>query len=545
MPTTADCDAVVVGAGFAGLYALHRLRTLGFSVRVYDRAAGVGGTWYWNRYPGARCDVESLAYSYSFDPDLEREWDWTERYASQPEILAYLNHVADRFDLRRDIRFGTTVASATFGEAANVWAVETDPGGTVTARFVILATGCLSDAQIPAIAGRETFGGECYHTARWPHERVDFTGKRVAVIGTGSSAIQSIPIIAAEAAHTYVLQRTPNYSVPARNAPLDPAVLRATQENYGELRRKIRQSPLYLPVTFDDRSTMAVPEDEFRALLEERWNGGGLTLAAMYADQLLSLDASERVARIVKDKIRAKVHDPATAERLIPSTYPFGAKRLCLDTGYFETFNRGNVTLVDLRQSPITGIVPAGIVTTDGTIEVDALVFATGFDAMTGSILRIAITGRDGLTMQDKWAGGPVTYLGLAVSGFPNLFTITGPGSPSVLSNMVPSIEQHVEWVADCLVHLAGRGIEVIEATAEAEQEWTDQVRALGEMTIFPKGNSWYMGRNIEGKPEGFMPFAGGTVLYRQICDDVAQSGYRGFTLGATSESGLEPSGSR
>jgi len=470
MPTTADFDVVVVGAGFAGLYALQRLRALGFSVRVYDRAAGVGGTWYWNRYPGARCDVESLAYSYSFDSDLEREWNWTERYAAQPEILAYLNHVADRFDLRRDIRLGTTVASAAFDEGANLWAVEIAPGGTVTARFVILATGCLSDAQTPAIPGLDTFGGDCYHTAHWPHERVDFRGKRVAVVGTGSSGIQSIPIIAAEAAHTYVLQRTPNFSVPAHNAPLDPAVLRATQADYGELRRKIRESPLYLPVTYDDRATMAVPEAEFRALLEERWNGGGLTLVAMYADQLLSLDAAERVGRIVKDKIRAKVDDPATAERLIPSTYPFGTKRLCLDTGYFETFNRDDVTLVDLRQSPITGIAPSGIVTTDGTIEVDVIVFATGFDAMTGSILRIPITGRDGVTMQEKWAGGPVTYLGLAVSGFPNLFLVTGPGSPSVLSNMVPSIEQHVDWIADCLVHLEGAGRGVIEATAEAER---------------------------------------------------------------------------
>jgi cyclohexanone monooxygenase len=533
MATTTDSDVVVVGAGFAGLYALHRLRTLGFSVRVYDRAGGVGGTWYWNRYPGARCDIESLAYSYSFDPALEREWMWTERYPAQPEILTYLNHVADRFDLRGDIHLETTVRSATFDEVAGRWTVETDPGGTVTARFLILATGCLSDAQVPAIPGLDTFAGDWYHTAHWPHEGVDFAGKRVAVIGTGSSGIQAIPVIAAEADHTYVLQRTPNFSIPAHNAPLDPEVLRETQAHYREYRERVRQSPLYFPNhSIDDRATATVPEDEFRATVEKRWNGGGLTVIAAYPDSLLSLEASERLGGIAKEKIRAKIDDPAIAERLIPSTYPFGAKRLCLDTGYFETYNRDDVTLVDLREHPITGIVPEGIATTGGTIDVDVIVFATGFDAMTGSILKIDITGRDGLTMRDKWAAGPVTYLGLAVHGFPNMFIVTGPGSPSVLSNMVPSIEQHVEWIADCLAQLVIRGVDVIEADEAAEKGWTHQVHALGEMTIFTEGNSWYMGRNIEGKPEGLMPFAGGTVLYRQICDSVADGGYTGFTLG-------------
>jgi cyclohexanone monooxygenase len=527
-----DVDAVIVGAGFAGLYMLHRLRSLGLSARVYERAAGVGGTWYWNRYPGARCDVESLAYSYSFDPDLEREWNWTERYPAQPEILAYLNHVADRFELRRDIRLEHTVRSAAFDEASNVWTVETDPGGAISGRFLILATGCLSDAQVPPVPGLDSFAGHRYHTGHWPHEGVDFTGKRVAVIGTGSSGIQTIPLIAAQADHTYVFQRTPNFSIPARNAPLDPEVLKQTQENYAELREAIRRSPLYFPVSFDNRGTMAVPDEEFRAMIEERWARGGLGIAATFADQFLSEDAAERVATVVREKIRGKVDDPAVAERLIPTSYPFAAKRLCLDTGYFETFNRANVTLVDLRETPIIGIVPEGIATAQGTVEVDAIVFATGFDAMTGSILRIALTGRGGLTMQEKWAGGPITYLGLAVHGFPNLFTITGPGSPSVLSNMVPSIEQHVDWIADCLVHLAEQGDDVIEADASAEREWTDHVHALGAMTIFPKANSWYMGRNIEGKPVGLLPFAGGTVLYRQICDGIAQGGYRGFTLG-------------
>jgi len=530
-PAAAGFDAVVVGAGFAGLYMLHRLRRLGLSARVFDKAAGVGGTWYWNRYPGARCDIESLAYSYSFDPDLEREWNWTERYPAQPEILRYLNHVADRFDLRRDIALSTTVRGATFDEAADRWRVETDPGGEVTARFLILATGCLSDAQIPAIPGLDTFAGDRYHTAHWPHEGVDFTGTRVAVIGTGSSGIQSIPVIAAEAAHTYVLQRTPNFSLPANNAPLDPAVLRATQENYADLRRRIRQSPLYFPVEYDDRSALAVPEEEFRARIEDHWERGGLGIIGNYADQLLSEAAAERVATVVREKIRAKIDDPAIAERLIPTSYPFGAKRLCIDTGYYETFNRPDVTLVDLRETPITAIVPEGIATTGGTIEVEAIVFATGFDAMTGAILRIPIAGRGGLTIQEKWAGGPVTYLGLAVGGFPNLFTITGPGSPSVFSNMVPSIEQHVDWIADCLTYLAEHDLATIEAEESAEKTWTDQVHALGEMTIFPKGNSWYMGRNIEGKPDGLMPFAGGTVLYRQICDGVAAGGYQGFTL--------------
>ena len=530
MSNKSELDAVVVGAGFAGLYMLHRLRGLGLSAQVYERGAGVGGTWYWNRYPGARCDIESIMYSYSFDEDLQREWTWTERYPAQAEILEYLNHVADRFDLRRDIQLETSVDSAVYDEETATWTVTTSRGDTVTCRFLIMATGCLSDSRIPDIPGFDTFAGDSYHTARWPHEGVDFAGKRVAVIGTGSSGIQCIPVIAAEAAHTYVLQRTPQYAVPAHNAPLAPETMRDTQENYGQLREKIKESFVYIPYEPRETPTLSVPEEEFEATFQEQWDKGGLNMLLLYPDQLFSVDAADRVGKAAWDRISAKIKDPEVAERLKPP-YPFAAKRLCVDTGYYETFNRDNVTLVDLRETPIEAIVPEGIRTPQGTIEVDAIVFATGFDAMTGALTRIDITGRDGLTIKEKWAEGPKNYLGLMVNGFPNLFTVTGPGSPSVISNMVPTIEQHVDWIADCLAYLNEHGVSVMEASAEAEEEWVRNNDAMANMTIFPQANSWYMGRNIEGKAEGFMPFAGGTVLYRQTCDDVAANGYRGFIL--------------
>ncbi|HWM77808.1 MAG TPA: NAD(P)/FAD-dependent oxidoreductase, partial [Methylomirabilota bacterium] len=469
---TGSFDAVVVGAGFAGLYMLHRLRGLGLSACVYEAGRGVGGTWFWNRYPGARCDVESMDYSYSFSDELQQEWTWTERYASQPEILAYINHVADRFDLRRDIQLETRVTAAIFDGATSRWAIQTDRGDRVSARFCIMATGCLSDARVPTLEGFETFEGTWFHTGHWPHEGVDFTGQRVGVIGTGSSAIQSIPIIARQAAHLFVFQRTPNFSVPARNAPLDPEYERQVKSSYAEFRRQARESRVGFVVERNDQSALEVSAEERERAYESRWSRGGLGFNATFADLLTSKDANDTAAEFFRAKIQAIVRDGAVAEMLSPRDYPVGTKRLCVDTDYYDTFNRDNVTLVDVRRAPIEAITRRGLRTREAEYELDSLVFATGFDAMTGALLGIDIRGRAGTTLGEKWAAGPRTYLGVATAGFPNLFTITGPGSPSVLSNMIVSIEQHVDWIADCLVYLRERGLGGIEASVEAEDEW-------------------------------------------------------------------------
>jgi cation diffusion facilitator CzcD-associated flavoprotein CzcO len=526
-------DAVIVGAGFAGLYALHKLRGLGFTAQVFEAGDGVGGTWYWNRYPGARCDVESMDYSYSFSDELQQEWRWTERYAAQPEILQYANHVADRFDLRRDIQCSTRVTSARWDEARGRWTIETDRGDQVSAQFCIMATGCLSDPQLPDIEGRDSFRGRYYHTGRWPHEGVDFTGQRVGVIGTGSSAIQSIPIIAGQAAHLYVFQRTPNYSMPANNAPLDPEYEREVKANYGDFRRQARESRVGFVTERSGDSALAVPPEERQLEYERRWRRGGLGFSATYADLLLDKRANDTAAEFFRAKIREIVKDPDVAASLTPTDYPLGTKRLCVDTDYYATFNRENVTLVDLRKTPIAAITPAGVRTTGQEYAVDSVVFATGFDAMTGALLNIDIRGRSGQRLQDKWAAGPRTYLGLAVAGFPNLFMITGPGSPSVLSNMIVSIEQHVDWIADCLTYLRARGLATIDATVPAEDAWVAHVNEVGHQTLYPRANSWYMGANVPGKPRVFLPYIGGVGTYRQICNDVAAKGYEGFTLTA------------
>ncbi len=526
-----DLDAVIVGAGFAGLYMLHRLRGLGISARVYEAGDGIGGTWYWNRYPGARCDVESMDYSYSFSDELQLEWQWTERYASQPEILRYINHVADRFDLRRDVRLSTRVTAAVFDEATHRWAVLTDRGERVSAQFCIMATGCLSAAQVPDFKGLETFEGPWYHTGNWPHAGVDFTGQRVGVIGTGSSAIQSIPLIARQAAHLFVFQRTPNFSIPARNAPLDPEYEQRWKANYAEHRRQARESRVGFVVERNDLSALEVSAEERLRAYESRWSHGGLGFNATFVDLLTSKDANDTAADFFRAKIRAAVRDPVVAETLSPRHYPVGTKRLCVDTGYYDTFNRDNVTLIDLRQEPIEAITPTGLRTRDEAYALDSLVFATGFDAMTGALLSIDIRGRAGQTLRQKWAEGPRTYLGLAVAGFPNLFAITGPGSPSVLSNMIVSIEQHVDWIADCLAYLRTHDRTAIEATVAAEDTWVGHVNEVGHATLYPLANSWYMGANIPGKPRIFMPYIGGVGTYRQICDDVAAKGYEGFAL--------------
>ncbi|HEY3065601.1 MAG TPA: NAD(P)/FAD-dependent oxidoreductase [Methylomirabilota bacterium] len=524
-------DAVVVGAGFAGLYMLHRLRGLGLSTRVFETGDGIGGTWYWNRYPGARCDVESMDYSYSFCDELQQQWCWSERYASQPEILQYIDHVADRFDLRRDIQLGTRVTSAVFDDATGRWTIETDRGDRVSAAFCIMATGCLSDAQLPAIKGRETFAGRSYHTGRWPHEGVDFTGQRVGVIGTGSSAIQSIPLIAQQAAHLFVFQRTPNYSVPAHNAPLDRDYERRVKATYADFRQQARESRVGFVAERSGDSALAVAPDERQREYEKRWHRGGLGFAATYTDLLLDKAANDTAAEFFRAKIRAIVRDPAVAEALTPTDYPLGTKRLCVDTGYYATFNRPNVTLVDLRKTPIAAITPGGVRTSDAEYAVDSLVFATGFDAMTGALLNIDIRGRAGQTLREKWAAGPRTYLGLAIAGFPNLFTITGPGSPSVLSNMIVSIEQHVDWIAACLDYMRAHGRRRIEATIAAEEAWVAHVNEVGNLTLYPLAKSWYTGANVPGKPRIFMPYIGGVGTYRQKCDEIAANGYAGFAL--------------
>src|SRR5690606_20746108 len=500
------------------MYMLHRLRGLGLSARVYEAGSDVGGTWYWNRYPGARCDIESLDYSYSFCDELQQEWSWSERFAAQPEILEYARHVAERFDLRRDIQFQTRVVAANWDEASSRWLIETDRGDRASARYCIMATGCLSVPQVPRIPGRETFAGPAYYTGWWPHEGVDFSGQRVGVIGTGSSAIQSIPLIARQAAHLYVCQRTPNYSVPAHNGPLDREKERAVKENYAEFRRKARESRSgylvpYSP--FQEKSALEVSAEEREREYEFRWSHGGFGLTHAFSDLLRDKAANETAAEFVRRKIREIVHDPNVAEKLTPRDYAIGTKRLCIDTGYYETYNRPNVTLVDIRSAPIQEITPAGVRTADACYELDSLVFATGFDAMAGALLAIDIRGRCGLTLRDVWAEGPKTYLGIAVAGFPNLFTITGPGSPSVLSNMLVSIEQHVEWISDCIEYLDERRIATIEATPKAQEDWVAHVNEVGDTTLYPQTASWYMGANIPGKTRVFMPYVGGVGAYR------------------------------
>jgi cation diffusion facilitator CzcD-associated flavoprotein CzcO len=526
-------DVVVVGAGFGGLYMLHKLRQSGFTARVLEAGGGVGGTWYWNRYPGARCDVQSLEYSYGFDDDLQQEWAWTERYASQPEILRYLDHVADRFDLRRDIQLDTRVVAATFDEATDTWAVETEAGERLIARFVVAATGCLSSANLPDIPGRDTFAGPTYHTGRWPHEGVDLTGKRVAVIGTGSSAVQAIPVMAEQAAELIVFQRTATYTVPAHNGPLPGGLQDEVKARYGEVRAANRLQAVGFgalsTVGPPTAATAEVPPDERAELLEERWGLGGLAFLGTFNDTLVSPDANEVAAEFVRSKIRAIVDDPAVAELLSPEQV-IGCKRLCVDSGYYATFNRPNVRLVDISRCGIEAITPTGVRADGEDHEVDVVVFATGFDAMTGALSRIGFTGTGGRTLEDAWSEGPKTYLGLGVAGFPNLFLITGPGSPSVLTNMVTSIEHHVEWIAACLDHLRAGGHRRIEATAAAAEEWVAYVNAVAGFTLFPTCNSWYLGANIPGKPRVFMPLPG-FPPYAVKCEDVAAKGYEGFAI--------------
>lgn len=526
-------DAVVIGAGFSGMYMLYRLRELGLSARVYEAADSVGGTWYWNRYPGARCDSPSVHYSYSFSPELEQEWQWTETYPAQPEILRYLNHVADRFDLRRDIQFNTRVTTAHYDAASNRWLVTTDQGDRVSAKYCITAVGCLSAPNKPAFPGLDSFEGEVYHTGLWPHEGVDFTGKRVGIIGTGSTGIQAIPEIAKQATHLYVFQRTPNYSLPARNRPLTAEEIADIKARYPDIRQSNRESPVGLTFDFPAPfgSALDVSPEERERTFEELWEKGGVALLLSYTDLQTNMEANTYLADFVRRKIGEIVKDPETANLLQPSDHPIGSKRIPIDTTYFETYNRDNVTLVDVRSTPIEAITAKGLLTGGTAYELDTIVFATGFDAMTGTLFKIDIRGCDGLALKEKWAAGPRTYLGIQSVGFPNLFMITGPGSPSVLSNMPISIEQHVEWITDCLRYMQENDIARIEPLEEAEDTWVEHVNEVAHQTLYPHANSWYLGANIPGKPRIFMPYVGGVGAYREKCAEVAANNYEGFVL--------------
>jgi len=531
---TPTFDALIIGAGFAGMYQLHCLRDrLGLRAQVLEAGGGVGGTWYWNRYPGARCDSESHSYCYAFSEAIWRDWEWTERYPGHEEIRRYMNYVADRLDLKRDIRFNTRVVACHHDQARNLWQVTAENGETYAARYLITGVGCLSTANIPNIPGLDTFQGAWYHTGTWPHEGVDFSGKRVGQIGTGSTGIQAVPVIAAEATHLTVFQRTANYSVPARNRPLTPEFKAWVRDNWAALRQTMHATVNGHPFLIEDRSVHDVSEEELRTILEKAWERGGLQFRANFRDVLLDETANVKLADFVKDKIRATVHDTATAETLSAIDHPYAAKRPPIDTGYFEAFNRDNVTLVDVRTDPIERITPTGIRLQSGrTFDLDIIVFATGFDAMTGPLLKLNIQGTGGRSLASAWAEGPRTYLGLQVAGFPNLFTITGPGSPSVLCNMPVCIEQHVEWITDCIAHLRANDIARIDTTETAMEEWGQEVQRAANATLLPRvPHSWYLGANVPGKPRVFMPYAGGMARYRRHCAEVAAKGYEGFVL--------------
>jgi cyclohexanone monooxygenase len=528
-----DFDAVIVGGGLAGLYAIHRLRRMGLKVRAFEAGSGIGGTWFWNRYPGARCDVESLEYSYAFSDELQQEWKWPERYGTQPEILKYINHVAGRFDLRRDVQLNTRVTSAVFDRQSNAWTVVTDKGDAVRARYCIMAAGNLSTPRVPDFKGLQSFRGKWYHSGLYPTEGVDFTGLRVGVIGTGSSGVQMIPLIARQAKHLHVFQRTANFSLPARNGPMDLERERRHKSDYPARRIAAYDTPFAIAgYPKPTKSALEVSAEERNAAYEAKWQeGGSISFLYAYKDLLVNKAANDTASEFVREKIRSIVKDPAVAELLAPKDHPIGTKRLCLDTGYYETYNRENVTLVDVRSDPIAEITETGLRTGRSSFALDAIVFATGFDAMTGALREIDIRTTDGVTLEQEWAGGPLTYLGLMVAGFPNMFVITGPGSPGVKTQMIASIEQHTNWIADCIGHLRDRGFDRIEPSERAQSEWVQHVNQVADSTLYPLANSWYLGANIPGKPRVFMPYVGGFDRYKRHCDAIAAKDYEGFTL--------------
>jgi cyclohexanone monooxygenase len=540
----AEFDAVIVGAGFSGLYMLHSLRQLGLSARVLEQGGGVGGTWYWNRYPGARCDSESVYYMFSdrMSREILDEWNWSERYAAQPEILRYLEFVTDKMDLRKDIQFNAKVAAAAYDAGRNRWDVTLEDGSAMSARFLITAVGCLSATNTPKFPGAVTFEGQSYHTGAWPHEGVDFSGKRVAVIGTGATAVQAVPEIAKQAAHVYVFQRTPNYDIPGRNKPLQADYAARVKADYPGLWQKARLSGFGLPYEVEERSAVDFTPEERQPIFEAAWAKGGFYMGLeTFSDYLVSQESNATVSEFIRGKIREMIKDPAVGELLAPKDHPFFTKRPPLENGYYESFNRGNVTLLDARSVPIQEITPRGVRTGEREYEVYAIVYATGFDAMTGTLFGMGITGRDGLRLRDKWADGPRTFLGLTAHGFPNLFVITGPQSPSVLSNMPVAIEQNVEWIAGLIEYMRGHDLDVAEPAREAEDKWVAHHDEVAAATLLLGTDSWWVGANIPGKPRTLYPYVGGVGPFRVICQEVADKGYEGLVL--TRQQASSPAG--
>jgi cation diffusion facilitator CzcD-associated flavoprotein CzcO len=524
-------DVVVVGAGFAGLYAVHHFRKLGFTVQGFEAGSDVGGTWYWNRYPGARCDVESVDYSYSFSEELQQDFDWTERFAAQPEILRYMQHVATRFDLYRSFQFDTRITEAAYDEQALAWRIRDGSGTLASARFLMLATGPLSVPLVPDFPGLDTFQGPVYQTSQWPADGVDFSGQRVAVVGTGSSGVQSIPVIAEQCEQLFVLQRTANFSIPAQNRPLTKEYLDEVKASYPERRRLARQDRIGTPYRYRPYGVMDIDEPERAEAFEQAWQRGGTHFTKSFTDIVRNEDSNRYAVDFVHSKIRAILGDSPVAESLLPKSHPLGGKRICADTNYYQTYLRDNVTLIDLQLTPLTEVNATGIRTTAGEFPVDSVVLATGFDALTGSFLAIDVRGAEDRSLRELWAAGPRTYLGVAVNGFPNLFFLSGPGSPSVLANMVATSEQQVDWLGDFLTYLREHEIAGVEAERQPQDNWVDHVNELASHTLFMKAKSWYLGSNVPGKPRIFMPYVGGLDAYRRTCDEIAAADYRGFSF--------------
>jgi cation diffusion facilitator CzcD-associated flavoprotein CzcO len=525
-----ELDVLVVGAGFSGLYALHRLREMGRRVHAVDAGTDVGGVWYWNRYPGARCDIESVDYCYSFSSDVVDEWDWTERYPAQPEILAYINFVADKFDLRSSITFETSVVGLRWDDETSTWTAATNRGDTIVAEHVVMATGQLSVAQLPDIPGFEDFEGEVLHTGSWPREGVELAGKHVGVIGTGSSGVQVIPQLAKQAEHLYTFQRTAHFAIPAKNMPLDPEYVADHKSRFEEYREAARHHPGGTHRRIGQEAALDVDPEALIETFEGLWHRGGPDILASYKDIRSDERAADKAGEFVRQKIRQIVTDPEVAENLMPRGYPFGSKRLVLEIDYYTTYNRDNVTLVNVHKDPIERITPTSVKTRAGEYDLDVLVLATGFDALTGALFNIDIVGVGGQSLPDAWSEGPQTYLGISAHGFPNLYFVAGAGSPSVLSNMLVSIEQHVEWITDYIEHMHKNGLHRAEANLEQQNAWVIHVHEVAEPTLFMKGNSWYVGANVPGKPRLFSLYLGGVGAYRKICSDVAEKDYEGFT---------------
>lgn len=522
-------EVIVVGAGFAGVYAVHRLVRDGRDVLCLEAAADVGGVWYHNRYPGARCDILSIDYSYSFSKELQDDWNWSERYAPQDEILRYIQHVADRFGLRRFMVFENRVTAMRRDDDSGLWSLRTDAGTTYTARFVVMATGPLSHPRDPDFPGFADFRGEVLRTSSWPHRAMSFEGRRVGVIGTGSSGVQSIPEIAKTAAHLTVFQRTPVFAVPARNARFSPEDLAAVRARYAEYRKELKSGFAGNYMTTTGKKAAEFSAAEQRRILDALWLEGGLGIASIFTDVLTDESANRVVADYVRERIREQINDPAVAEKLLPRTYPIATKRPCVESGYYAAFNQPNVSLVDLRTTPIERVTPGGIQTSDRHYDLDVIVLATGFDAVTGALKAINPVNGKGRHLVDEWAEGPTTYLGLAVAGFPNLFMVAGPGGTSVLGNVVAVAEAGVDWIADCISWLYAHGHDTIEATAKAQDAWTDHVAEVGRYTLFPKADSWYMGANIPGKKRVLLAYIGGFSNYVGKCNEVAATSYAGF----------------